>query len=89
MDKTKAGVEPSPEKLERDIEKVRGRMTNVASELDRRRQVLTDVTRQVRDLALPIGLVVGSFVLVSAIIIGVQRRRSSRLRRRWRVVARA
>ena len=58
------GVRPSPEELERDVERIRDSMAGIVSELDRRRHELFDWRLQLRRHKLGIGLLAGGVVLL-------------------------
>jgi len=82
---TGVGKPRPPEVLEHDVERLRGNLTIIVSELDRRRHELTDWRLQLKRHALAIGLAAGGLALVVggsiALFIAKRRRGSSRRRR--------
>jgi hypothetical protein len=86
MGKGTTGVDSPrpPDVIEKDIERMRGNLTVIVSELDRRRHELLDWRLQLKRHALAIGLAAGGIALVvggSIALLMKRRRRVPRIRR--------
>jgi hypothetical protein len=89
------GVEPDAERLQRDIEAIRGELGGLVGELDHRRHELFDFRLQLRRhaVAFGVGALVAAGLVAGGVALGVMRRRRrqrlpARLRRLRTAVAR-